>query len=237
MDLWWSVDKMGFGPDRGIGGHTPLNGLYNTVKNTVELSRHAFGWPAIASFALAFMPFAAARSTRWDRLWLASWLCLIGGYFFWWADGTMYGPRFYLETMGFLALLSARGLFVLADVGRWPGAALAGVLATVLLAVNLVIYLPGQLGTMPGYNFVSRARIDAVERAGVHNAVVYVDPGPTPEWWNYGMVFSANSPWLDTDIIYARDLGPLDQHLVANYPDRRHYRLVGQTLVELTPGD
>jgi hypothetical protein len=236
MELWWPTDKLGFGPDKGLFGHTPLNGLYNSLRNLTELSSHAFGWPGLFTFLFAFVPFAAGRAGRWERIWLASWLSLMVGYFFWWADGVMYGPRFYLESIGFIALLSARGMVVLAQLGAWPGRVLAASLLGVLLLFNAFLYLPVQLPLLRGYNYVSRVSLDAVERAGVHHAVVFVDTGTQFEWWNYGMVFSANSPRLDTDVIYARDLGAADARLMELYPDRHFYRL-RRTVLEKIEAD
>jgi hypothetical protein len=63
-------------PDTGRTWHTTLNGLYNTVWNLSLLAVHTFGWPSIATFALALVPFAAGRASRSDRLFLAAWLCL-----------------------------------------------------------------------------------------------------------------------------------------------------------------
>src|SRR5207237_849715 len=97
QELWWTSDRLGFGPDKGLFGHTLANGLNNTLRNLSELVHDAFGWPAVATFALALVPFAAFRAGRWERLFLASWVALMAGYFFWWADGIMYGPRFYHE--------------------------------------------------------------------------------------------------------------------------------------------
>lgn len=237
MELWWPFDRLGFGADKGLAGHGPLNGLLNTLRNVSELARDAFGWPSIATFAFALVPVAAARAGRWERLWLASSAALIVGYFFWWADGVMYGPRFYHEAMPFIALLTARGVALLGDIGRLPGRlATAGVLAT-LLAVDVGFYLPSQLPQMRGYNYVSAAALAAVERADVHNAVVFVDPGPPAEWWNYGMVFSANAPLLDGDVIFARDLGAENGQLMALYPGRRFYRLYRTIVTEIGPDE
>ncbi|HEY3083465.1 MAG TPA: glycosyltransferase family 39 protein [Chloroflexota bacterium] len=236
MELWWPTDKLGFGPDKGLTGHTPLNGLYNSLRNLSELSSHAFGWPGVFTFLFALVPFATARAGRWDRIWLASWLALMVGYFFWWADGVMYGPRFYFEAIGFMALLSARGLAVLAELGGRAGRVLAAALLGALLLFCAYLYLPVQLPLLRGYNYVSRVSLDAVERAGIHHAVVFVDTGGVYEWWNYGMVFSANSPRLDTDVIYARDLGPGDARLMQLYPDRHFYRL-RRTVLEKIEAD
>jgi hypothetical protein len=39
------------------------------------------------------------------------------------------------------------------------------------------------------------------------------------------MVFSANTPRLDTDVIYARDLGARNRELMDLYAGRNFYRL------------
>lgn len=225
MELWWSFDRLGFGSDRGIFGHSPFNGLLNTLRNLNELSLSAFGWPPLFTFTLAFLPFVTRLGNRWDRLWLAAWFSLMLGYLFWWADGVMYGPRFYHEALGFLCLLTARGAALIGRLGALPGRIAAAALLCTLVAVNLALYLPTHVPGLRGYNYVSRARLDVVERAGVRDAIVFVDPGGQYEWWNYGMLFSANSPWLDTSVLYARDLGPFNERLMREHPSRRFYRL------------
>src|SRR5207302_3344357 len=144
-----------FGPATGLQGPNPATGLFTGLRNLSELSGAAFGWPTIATFALACVPFATGRAGRWERLWLAAWFALMLGYFFWWADGVMYGPRFYHEATGFLALLTARGLAVLGRLGGAPGRALAAALVGLLLAVDLGLYMPVQLSSLRGYNYVS----------------------------------------------------------------------------------
>ena len=53
-------------------------------------------------------------------------------------------------------------------------------------------------------------------------------------WWQYGALFSANTPWLDGRIMYARDLGnALNAQLMALYPDRAAYRLADKKLEPL----
>ncbi len=232
MELWWSFDRLGFGPDRGLAGHTPFGGLLNTLRNMGELNRHLFGWPAAFTLAFALVPFALGRATRWDRLLLASAACVMVGYFFWWADGVMYGPRFYFEAIGPLLLLSGRGLQVLVQAGSAPGRVLAPTLLVVLIAGGTALYLPPWVAALKGYNYVHRGPVNVVERSGISNAIVLIDPGPAQQWWNYGMVFSANSPFLDNDVIYARDRPSVDlTGLRAAFPGRRIVRLVGDRLV------
>jgi hypothetical protein len=248
MEMWWSFDRIGFGPDIGLRGHHPGNALYNLNRNLTELVRHAFGWPQFATLAIALVPFATGRANRNDWLFLSASVALITAYFFWWADGIMYGPRFYFELMGFLVLLSARGAFTAADrarewlggrrlsdsPGSYSGRVFVCILIAGLLAHNLSLYLPEQFKLHRGYNFVNRGPVNAVERAGIRNALVFVDVGQPHEWWNYGMVFSSNDPQLEGDVIYARDLGPdNNRRLRSIYPDRGHYQLRGVVLQKI----
>jgi len=103
-----------------------------------------------------------------------------------------------------------------------------------LVVVNLAVYMPGQWKLYQGYNYVNADSIRAVAVAGIHNAVVFTEVGRWYEWWNYGSVFSSNSPLLDDDVVYARDLGlAKDRELMALYPGRRFYRLSNHELTEM----
>ncbi len=248
QQLWWPFDQVGFGPDHGPWGFTPNDGLNNTSRNLSELLEHGFGWPAFLTLSLAAVPFLAGRARRWDWLFLAGFLAVVAGYACWWADGIMYGPRFYFEGFGFLVLLTARGGDVALDLAEtgatWPergvagavvtGPTLVGLVVTGLIAFNLAFYLPGQWTLYHGYNYISGKKLDAVRASGVHHALVFTNVGKWYEWWEYGMVFSANDPLLRSDIVYARDLGDAaDRRLAADFPDRSTYRLDGTTLTPL----
>ncbi|TAK24714.1 MAG: hypothetical protein EPO26_05745 [Chloroflexota bacterium] len=237
MEMWWSFDRLGFGADKGMGGHSPFNGLLNTLRNSNEFARHAFGWPSIATLAFAWTPFVARRAGRWEWLLGASAAGLGIGYWLWWADGVMYGPRFYFEALAPIALLSARGIAVLGGLGGPIGRILISVTVSLLIAANLGIYLPRWLGQLQGYNYINGDPIAAVAAAGISHAIVLVDPGQPNQWWNYGMVFSANDPLLAGPILFARDLGPLNRDLLERYPDRSVYRLRGMTLIPMRGGE
>lgn len=241
QELWWPFDRVGFG--EGIGGHGPHTveaGLWNTQRNLTEMMTHLFGWPAYLTLAFALAPFALHRANRWDALFLAAWLSLVAAYVAWWADGVMYGPRFHYESLTFLLLLTARGVWIVGEQGarfaaillkrgrpaleRGRGLALA--IVGLLVVLNLVAYMPGQWKLYHGYNYVNAGSIDAVRAAGIHNALVFTQVGKWYEWWNYGSVFSSNSPLLDSDVVYARDLGlDKDRELMQLYPDRKYYLL------------
>lgn len=271
QQLWWSFDTVGFGPGHGPWGFTPIDALNNTSRNLLELLEHTFGWPEFLTLSLALVPFVAGRFRAWDWLMGAAFVALIVGYGLWWADGIMYGPRFYFEGLGFFLLLTARGIEVTVERAQrivsfsalarrfriplaWKGVSdvransgadavrtpriqprIAPVLAygfvALLVAFNFAYYFPGQWQLYHGYNYVNHSKLDAVERAGIHHAVVFADVGQSYEWWEYGMVFSANDPLLRGDVIFARDLGVAeDRKLMAEFPGRSFYRLSGTDL-------
>lgn len=244
--LWWPADHPGFGPNVGeMGGFTPAQGLWNTGFNLQMLLAHLFGWPFYLTLALAAVPFVAGRGNRWDALFAASALSVIAAYVFYWTPGVMYGPRYYYVAIPWLALLTARGL---EELYRWPlrlpwiapsdrlaALLVPTLLGAALLIYNLRVYLPAQVPIYHGYNFSSAASIDAVQRAGIHHALIFVASNPPGQWWSYGEVFSSNSPLLDTDVVYARDLGRSDRNLIRLYPGRHYYRLVNTQLTRLSP--
>ena len=81
-----------------------------------------------------------------------------------------------------------------------------------------------------GYNFISRAGLDAVEEVAVTPALVFV-AADSGLWWEYGQFFSGNTPWLDGDILYARDLGTTaNEALITLYPGYHLYRFSESSL-------
>ncbi len=239
--LWWPFDRIGFGPNVGMSGHTLGQGLWNTSFNLEMLLAHLFGWPFYLTLALVAVPFVLGRAGRWDALFAASAGAIVIAYIFYWAPGVMYGPRYYYVAIPWLALLSARGF---QELYRWflrlPVASdrLAALLATGLLlagllAYNLTVYLPLQVSSYHGYNDISADSLDAVQRANIHHALIFVVTNPPATWWSYGAVFSANSPLLDGDIVYARDEGVADRELMRRFPGRTYYRLDATTLTRV----
>ncbi|MFH1484707.1 MAG: glycosyltransferase family 39 protein [Chloroflexota bacterium] len=246
--LYWDFDKIGFGEYYGVyGEHTPERGLMNTWANLVTLQVHLFGWPAYFTLALLFLPFATLRASRWDWLLLASCFCLAGAYIFYWADGIMYGPRYYYELLPILLLLTARSISLIPSLARslWKMTArqvevgagsLVVLLMLVLVGYNLIYYMPIQIGIYKDYNFVSPKALQSVKWAGMKNALVFVTQDPHWDWWEYGSVFSANSPLLDTDVVFARDLGDeANKDLMLLFPGHQYYRLQEMKLSQLQP--
>ncbi|MCC7370423.1 MAG: hypothetical protein IT306_18510 [Chloroflexi bacterium] len=125
LSLWSEVDRIGFGPNVGTrGGHDLANALGNAWANTAVLLRHLYGWPSYLTLALAAVPFVLGPANRWDRLFLMTALGLGAAHLLYWSDGIIYGPRFAFEAVGALALLTARGVLLLARAdGRTSDAA------------------------------------------------------------------------------------------------------------------
>ncbi|MBI4505651.1 MAG: glycosyltransferase family 39 protein, partial [Chloroflexi bacterium] len=224
MVLWWDFDLPGFGPGIGMHGpHSVQRGLENTARNLALLNPHLFGWPFGLSLLFVPLPFLLRRATRADALLLAGFAAHVLGYVGYWADGIMYGPRYYYESLGFLALLSARGVATLhaalaaSALRRLPSALLAA-----LVLANVATYLPEQVALHRGYNYVDAGPQRAVERAGLSNALVFIAQRGEPwEWWHYGMLFSANDPLLAGPVVFARDRGPeSNRALLARFPGR-----------------
>lgn len=241
----WEVnapyDRIGFAL-HGIGmrdGHTPSDGLYVVMRNVSELLRDLYGWPLFITLALAFLPFALGAAKRWDWLLLVSAACLIFGYSAYWADGIMYGPRYYYEALPAFLLLTARGIDVVATRADQlaglvlrrrsavsGGLLLSGALLILLMALNISGYLPNQIGSAYTYNYTNADRLHIVQNANIHNAVVFVETSAWYAWWDYGSVFPQNDPLLQGDVIYARDLGDArNREVAAAYPGRTFYRI------------
>jgi hypothetical protein len=244
MLAYWPFDRPGFGPEVGnLGGHDPARGLANIWANVLELDSLLYGWPVYLTLCPMLVALLGPARTRWDWWFAASALAVIGSYVFWWYPGTIHGPRYTYEAVGVLALLTARGLAVLAAGARAsPGRAglpAASLVATagataLLLGYNLLLYLPREFASHRGYNGVDRSRLNLVERAGVRDAVVFVAQ-QAADWQAYSSVFPANSPSLDGPVIYAHDLGPdRDRELLSRFPGRRGYVLNGGRLRPMT---
>lgn len=408
LSLWSEVDRLGFGPNVGTrGGHDLASALGNTWANTAVLSRHLFGWPSYLTFAPALVPYVLGARSRWDRVFLLWAGGLTAAHLLYWSDGIVYGPRFAFEAVAALALLTARGIALLAradglvpaergaaarpvaarvaadaapaaengahaahsapvysdaapvsragvsvplespaspsepgvrpapeagteagipelptvaaegpdggraapsadaaaerdpevgSAGSGPAATSAGcdsenspararaegvpagrgfegaparqpalagpppirggsglpsrlsdcpdapaltaaplvsLLVALLVAVNLVGYLPDLVLAYRDYNSISRARLALVEEVGLENALVFVT-SEWPDWQSYAQVFPANGPLLDGPVIYARDLGEAENaRLMARYPDRRAWLLRDLQLTEI----
>jgi hypothetical protein len=254
-ELWWSYDRIGFGPEYGVNGHSLGDAWDNTRSNLDDLSKVLFGWPRRLSLAPLAIAVAAtgwrirrrglSRPASADLLLAGMAVGLIGVHMLYWTPGKMYGPRYYFEIIGALSLLSARGLIWVWDaagkaLNRFGAAGkllpLAAPAALALLTgYNLLVTLPDEADRYRGWNGVTDTDLERLEGADLDNALVFV---PRPNWQAYAPLFLANSTDLDGDVIYAVDRGNDNNPvLMRDFPDRDYYRYAGGVLTPLpAPG-
>lgn len=268
-ELWWEWDRIGFGEGVSRDGNYTLYEAWDNMKSNVgDLSMYLYGWPARLSLVPAVIaaalavrravvwwrdpatrPIRAARVVnRWDLFLAGTVISLIGIHIIYWTDGQMYGPRYYFEIIGALALLSSRGLLVLvstlADRVRRAGLSRANAQATAFTVTLLVVTL---LSLHSASNFsqarfdefrdwygINRDGLETVSDAGITNAIVFVQ---IETWSEYAPFFLESAPSLDTDIIYAIDRGPAaNRRLLADYPEREAYVFEDGRVVRMGTG-
>jgi hypothetical protein len=243
QQLYNPRDALGFGPSigkiatYGTVGHTPLKAAWNLGQNLRSLATNLFGWPFVS---FAFVPFAyfTRRSRRRRGLLLLTALAVAVtlGYACYWYDGVMYGARFYYLLMPLWLVLTAQGMaqvhtFCARRRMPWAMPAVAAAL-TLFGAAFYVPHYARKLGA--SYNCMDNNAYAAARRAGVAAGVVLVPPIDRG-YPSYGGVFWRNSPWLDGDLLWAKDLGPLVPQLKAAYPRRRVWRYDGNAVTPLSP--
>ena len=251
-ELWWPYDRVGFGPEYGVNGHTFDDAIDNLRANLRDLATVLFGWPGRTSFLPVILAIALAlwRSRRGnpsragtaDLILIGTVVSVIGVHLFYWTSGRMYGPRYYFEIIGALSLLGARGLIWCWDEVTGIACRMAkqarplqlplGIGLAALAGYSLLVTLPEQADLYRGWNGVHRGDLETLKAADLENALVFV---PRPNWQSYAPLFLENTTTLDGDVIYAVDRGDArNRVLIRDFPGRRYYRyLDGQ----LTPVD
>jgi 4-amino-4-deoxy-L-arabinose transferase-like glycosyltransferase len=223
--LWWPYDTVGFGPSIGrLGGHTLSLGLLNARLDLSAFQTALTGWPAPLGFPLVVLPLIfgllLAPRRRWDVFLLLPPLLLIAAHLAYWARaGEYYGGRYYSEGMPFLWLLAARGLLK-CSTGKWR-LRLVRVALPAFLLWSLVFQIEPRFAQGHGLYGITREDADAVAAAGLHNAVVIVH---IRVWTDYANFSWLNSPELDGDVIFIRDMGrDENEEVIRDFPGRDVY--------------
>jgi hypothetical protein len=236
--LWWSYDKVGFGPGygRAPGGHTLHLAWVNTQNSLIVGSYDLFGW---GSFSWIFLPFGlwAVRRNPKGLLLGSVFISIVLMYTTYWIGATIYGPRYYYESLFSLTLFSAAGIAWLAG---WPlrqGGAfvrylglrklrplLATLILGVLVGINLMLYMPIRLRGMYGlYNIELADQKPFLTPAAqsLTPALVIVH---TDRWMEYGALLDLEDPKLTTPFIFAWSISPsIDATLANDFPNRTVY--------------
>lgn len=245
--LFYAPDHWGFGMGVGFyGEHTFAAGLVNLDELLTILSIDLYGWPFYFTLAFVALPFLTLRATAADWLLLISEIILTGAYVGYFYHGIYLGPRYLFETLPFLLILTAHGIFVLADASKTVATRIwrysktrprepltlinrvsipTTLLVLVLVLSNLMYFLPRQIEIYRSFSGINnRSRIDLNQiyhpSLPLHNAIVVTDDSLA-----YQLIyFPLNDPYLRGDVLYAFATTTADYNeLRADYPDRRFY--------------
>ncbi len=213
--------------------------IEHCVSNLTAWNEWFLGWP-ISSFlsVAALFILGVHRKTlqRSDLLLLAMTVLLIVLYFFYAYQDTWFGPRFLYESLGWMAILAARGCaemyrWLKERLPQWSAAQVANWCALALVPFLLAGPLRAtELFRERGYkNLMNNRReslLEPIERAGILNnpkAVVFVST-IHPE-----IVFMWNTAFFPTGPLFPKDMG--DQKnatFMKAFPGRVYYRLDGK---------
>lgn len=239
--LWWSYDRVGFGPGHGRieGGHNLHQAWINTRHSLKIGYSDLFGW---GTFSWLFLPVGLLAMWRnWRGLLLALvFPSLVVFYLAYWIGSSLFGPRYFYEGFYSLSLTSAAGICFLAGWPVRPGLPfprfsgwqklrplLVAAALAILVSMNLLFYTPQRLQGMVGLYGISRSRLEPFQTEtaqGLTPALVFVHL--SGKWVQYGSLLELQDPFLDTPFVLAISRGPeIDDRLAAHFPNRSiwHY--------------
>jgi 4-amino-4-deoxy-L-arabinose transferase-like glycosyltransferase len=226
--LWWPYDKVGLGAGVGVKGfHTLEQGWQNTLLSLSSGTSDLFGWPEISYLLIPVGLFALRRDAR---AWLlgAMPLALVAAYLLYWIGAWLFGPRYYFEALPAAAILSAAGVGWLAGrplPAHMPGRVrfiAVGLAIGLLVAGNLLFYLPGRLQSMRGLYQVHAEDLAPFQTRSAQRlpptlVIVY----PHRNWIEYGRLLDLSSPTLSSHFIFIINQGEtLNQEAIQAFPER-----------------
>lgn len=235
--LWWPYDRLGFGPGIGVApeGHNLQQAWWNTKHSLRTAASDMFGW---LRFSWIFLPAGLWAGRKRGNIYpLAGILIsLIGLYMLYWVGSWLLGARYYFEALPGAALLTALGIFWLANGSgsekpqdgpdsNWVKFRRLTVLGltAVLICGNIFYYLPIRLGSLQGLYSIEQSDQEpflGLEKRGLTPALVIVH---SEDWMSYSSLAQTASPYLDSELIFAWNIGSrTDQALAKNYQDRRN---------------
>jgi hypothetical protein len=174
---------LGFHLDPNGEMHTPARGLALASGYLLKLDRYLFEWPIPPLLFVIGGLWAIRTPSRWDVLLALLAAAFLAGYGAYWFDGFFSGPRFLFTAIPAFVYFTARGATALARV---PAARARRALLLVVPACLLVAWVGpdgvssarGRIALYRDQRTKLKTDIDAqVERAGLTNALVFVNEG------------------------------------------------------------
>ncbi len=212
-------------PEEGL---TWAHAAYVTFRRLSPLLVNTFPHPLFfLLIPLAFF-LGGAGALRKVAFFTTLFLSTVTGYFFFYFDGNVFGPRYYYETAFYLPLLAACGMMVLNErilhgaPSRFITAPLAGFAAAGVIFTILLILPPLFARYAKGFWGVERSLSETIGQMGITNAVVFVSD---EELIGSGFAVMHHDDWDKNEVIYVRDLGDRSNSaLMHYYRDRRFFR-------------
>ena len=237
--LWWEKDALGFGSQVGYqpGGYHLGDVFVNMATSLRTGASDLFGWPYLSWI---FLPFGVAALRRNKPALLVSsvFLSLVLAYTLYWSASWLYGPRYYYEGLFSLTLLSAAGIRSLANrggnsqllrVGEFilsRRSALMAALVAVLIAVNLLVYLPGRAASLSHLYGVTRKNLEVFSSPQALAATPALLIIHAQNWNEYYQFLELGDAYLQGPYLIAVNQGEGGNLLLASqYPERTviHY--------------
>ncbi len=224
--LWWSYDRLGFGPGHGVmeGGHTLTLAYINTHHSLKAGLHDLFGWPYLSWLFLPFGWFALRRKAG-ARLLFFAFPSLVVTYSAYWIGAWVLGPRYYYESLPGLAIASAAGAGWLggwmSGAGKWLRVRRLGVAALLLslTGANVLFYWPARVGGLHGLYGIDAAVLRPLRDSSLDGSLIFVDAA---HWHEYGNLLPLGPPFSERDLFvaWARGPGP-NARLRAAFPEHR----------------
>lgn len=219
-------------------------GFSDLLISIFTLRECLFAIPFSLIFIIAFIASFKNKSNCWFIILPV--LSIIIGYFFYKGVWMMYGPRFWYEAIGLLAIIAAVGFSQIPHIVdvflrvKKLYKVYLDIILLVILGILLTISLsrwyktdlvprwhedftPINVGELKNFNWAKPDLLNSIKSQKISNAVIFIDPGG--QWWNYLVEGIEMDFTFRDNIIYVKDLGDENnQRIKDQYPDRAYYK-------------
>jgi len=203
--------------------HTPARALFNLATSLVRMNSFLFGFPLSLIFVFLFL-FKRLKEKE-DKLCFSVIGSFCFAYLFYNSPGVSdSGPIYYYELIIPIILLSSRGILWLNEIIKQNFPKLKFFMTNFILislVSSLITFNLERALHMINLTNAIREPYRAIEKANIHNAVVFIQSRPN-QGFVYG--FRNNSPDFNDDVLLCRLLkGETNLKIVDRFTNRNYY--------------